>query len=111
MFNVLLQTKAYEHLGLFLCLCLHIVYFLRIDANLLGSLQPPNAKEFIDRVIKCPLHDIAIPLSGFRWEYNKVIGFHLALCLSTSILVIAPAKPVLWVSGKLSSLEAFVFTF
>ncbi|WOL02486.1 E3 ubiquitin-protein ligase [Canna indica] len=32
---------------------------------------PPKVKAFIDRVIKSPLHDIAIPLSGFRWEYNK----------------------------------------
>lgn len=29
-------------------------------------------KAFIDKVIQCPLQDIAIPLSGFRWEYGKV---------------------------------------
>ncbi|CAL9118924.1 unnamed protein product [Musa textilis] len=34
-------------------------------------LQPPKVKAFIDRVIKSPLHDIAIPLSGFRWEFKK----------------------------------------
>ncbi|CAA6653418.1 unnamed protein product [Spirodela intermedia] len=43
-----------------------VVPSLKLEAE-----PPPNAKEFIDRVIKCPLHDIAIPLSGFRWEYNK----------------------------------------
>ncbi|MCL7039483.1 hypothetical protein MKW94_010086 [Papaver nudicaule] len=32
---------------------------------------PPSIKTFIDIVIKTPLHDIAIPLTGFRWEYNK----------------------------------------
>ncbi|XP_042384907.1 E3 ubiquitin-protein ligase UPL1-like [Zingiber officinale] len=37
----------------------------------LESEPPPKVKDFIDRVIKSPLHDIAIPLSGFRWEYNK----------------------------------------
>ncbi|KAJ8645550.1 hypothetical protein MRB53_007298 [Persea americana] len=34
-------------------------------------MQPPKIKAFIDKVIKSPLHDIAIPLSGFRWEYSK----------------------------------------
>ncbi|XP_022131797.1 E3 ubiquitin-protein ligase UPL2-like isoform X2 [Momordica charantia] len=37
----------------------------------LDSEPPPKIKDFIDKVIQCPLHDIAIPLSGFRWEYNK----------------------------------------
>ncbi|XP_023545877.1 E3 ubiquitin-protein ligase UPL2-like isoform X2 [Cucurbita pepo subsp. pepo] len=37
----------------------------------LDSEPPPKIKAFIDQVIQCPLHDIAIPLSGFRWEYNK----------------------------------------
>ncbi|XP_026661935.2 E3 ubiquitin-protein ligase UPL2-like isoform X2 [Phoenix dactylifera] len=37
----------------------------------LESEPPPEVKAFIDRVIKTPLHDIAIPLSGFHWEYNK----------------------------------------
>ncbi|XP_031479304.1 E3 ubiquitin-protein ligase UPL1-like [Nymphaea colorata] len=32
---------------------------------------PPKIKDFIDRVIKCPLSDIAAPLSSFSWEYNK----------------------------------------
>ncbi|KAH6837954.1 hypothetical protein C2S53_000423 [Perilla frutescens var. hirtella] len=32
---------------------------------------PPSIKAFIDKVIQCPLQDIAIPLSGFRWEYGK----------------------------------------
>lgn len=35
-------------------------------------LQPPKVKAFIDKVIQCPLQDIQIPLSGFRWEYSKV---------------------------------------
>lgn len=34
--------------------------------------QPPKIKAFIEKVIQCPLQDIAIPLSGFWWEYNKV---------------------------------------
>ncbi|CAK9186569.1 unnamed protein product [Ilex paraguariensis] len=37
----------------------------------LDSEPPPKIKAFIDKVIQCPLQDIAIPLSGFRWEYNK----------------------------------------
>ncbi|KAL9666925.1 hypothetical protein QQ045_001269 [Rhodiola kirilowii] len=32
---------------------------------------PPKIKALIDKVIQSPLQDIAIPLSGFRWEYNK----------------------------------------
>ncbi|KAJ4837727.1 hypothetical protein Tsubulata_038110 [Turnera subulata] len=32
---------------------------------------PPKVKAFIDKVIQSPLQDIAIPLSGFRWEYSK----------------------------------------
>ncbi|KAK8580430.1 hypothetical protein V6N13_143527 [Hibiscus sabdariffa] len=32
---------------------------------------PPQIKAFIDKVIQSPLQDIAIPLSGFRWEYSK----------------------------------------
>lgn len=35
------------------------------------SEPPAKVKAFIDRVINIPLHDIAIPLSGFRWEFNK----------------------------------------
>lgn len=35
--------------------------------------QPPRIKAFIDKVIQCPLQDIAIPLSGFRWEFGKVV--------------------------------------
>ncbi|KAI3942446.1 hypothetical protein MKW98_013098 [Papaver atlanticum] len=37
----------------------------------LESEPPPSIKTFIDNVIKTPLQDIAIPLTGFRWEYNK----------------------------------------
>ncbi|KAF6160653.1 hypothetical protein GIB67_019593 [Kingdonia uniflora] len=37
----------------------------------LESEPPPAIRGFIDKVIKSPLADIAIPLSGFRWEYNK----------------------------------------
>ncbi|XP_042494478.1 E3 ubiquitin-protein ligase UPL2-like isoform X2 [Macadamia integrifolia] len=37
----------------------------------LESEPPPKVKAFIDKVIKSPLNDIEIPLSGFRWEYNK----------------------------------------
>ncbi|KAK7385406.1 hypothetical protein VNO78_31123 [Psophocarpus tetragonolobus] len=37
----------------------------------LDSEPPPKIKAFIDKIIQCPLQDIAIPLSGFRWEYNK----------------------------------------
>nr|GEV63223.1 E3 ubiquitin-protein ligase UPL2-like [Tanacetum cinerariifolium] len=32
---------------------------------------PPKVKAFIDKVIQCPLQDLAIPLSGFQWEYKK----------------------------------------
>ncbi|CAI9116114.1 OLC1v1017183C2 [Oldenlandia corymbosa var. corymbosa] len=37
----------------------------------LYSEPPKKVKAFIDKVIQCPLPDIAIPLSGFRWEYGK----------------------------------------
>ncbi|XP_022728281.1 E3 ubiquitin-protein ligase UPL2-like [Durio zibethinus] len=37
----------------------------------LDSEPPPQIKAFIDKVIQSPLQDIAIPLSGFRWEYIK----------------------------------------
>ncbi|QCE00747.1 E3 ubiquitin-protein ligase HUWE1 [Vigna unguiculata] len=37
----------------------------------LDTEPPPKIKGFIEKIIKCPLQDIAIPLSGFRWEYNK----------------------------------------
>ncbi|XP_075511798.1 LOW QUALITY PROTEIN: E3 ubiquitin-protein ligase UPL2-like [Primulina tabacum] len=37
----------------------------------LDTETPPRVKIFIDKVIQCPLQDIAIPLSGFRWEYGK----------------------------------------
>ncbi|CAN4122413.1 unnamed protein product [Withania somnifera] len=37
----------------------------------LDSEPPPRIKAFIDKVIQCPLQDIAIPLSGFCWEYDK----------------------------------------
>lgn len=37
----------------------------------LDSETPPKIKSFIDKVIQSPLQDMAIPLSGFRWEYNK----------------------------------------
>ncbi|XP_039041914.1 E3 ubiquitin-protein ligase UPL2-like isoform X2 [Hibiscus syriacus] len=37
----------------------------------LDSEPPPQIKAFIDNVIQSPLQDIAIPLSGFRWEYSK----------------------------------------
>ncbi|GLT87974.1 hypothetical protein SLE2022_060220 [Rubroshorea leprosula] len=40
----------------------------------LDSEPPPKIKAFIDKVIQSPLQDIAIPLSGFRWEYNKVLS-------------------------------------
>ncbi|KAF8377410.1 hypothetical protein HHK36_030787 [Tetracentron sinense] len=48
---------------------------LKLDSEpfclLFDCFQPPKIKAFINKVIKSPLHDIAIPLSGFRWEYNK----------------------------------------
>ncbi|XWS24002.1 hypothetical protein CRYUN_Cryun28dG0063800 [Craigia yunnanensis] len=37
----------------------------------LDSEPPPQIKAFIDKVIQSPLQDIAIPLSGFQWEYSK----------------------------------------
>ncbi|XP_004501671.1 E3 ubiquitin-protein ligase UPL2-like isoform X2 [Cicer arietinum] len=37
----------------------------------LDSEPPPKIKVFIEKVIQCPLQDIALPLSGFWWEYNK----------------------------------------
>ncbi|XP_028066908.1 E3 ubiquitin-protein ligase UPL2-like isoform X3 [Camellia sinensis] len=37
----------------------------------LDSEPPAKIKAFIDKVNQSPLQDIAIPLSGFRWEYGK----------------------------------------
>lgn len=37
----------------------------------LDSEPPHKIKAFIEKVIQCPLQDIALPLSGFWWEYNK----------------------------------------
>ncbi|KAI4339776.1 hypothetical protein MLD38_024681 [Melastoma candidum] len=37
----------------------------------LDSDPPPKVKAFIDKVIQSPLQDIAIPLSGFHWVYDK----------------------------------------
>ncbi|KAK9758378.1 hypothetical protein RND81_01G225900 [Saponaria officinalis] len=37
----------------------------------LDSEPPSKVKAFIEKVIQSPLQDIAIPLSGFRWEFNK----------------------------------------
>ena len=45
-------------------------------------LQPPKIKAFVDKVIQSPLQDIAIPLSGFRWEYSKVKAL---ICCCTKI--------------------------
>lgn len=48
--------------------------------------QPPRIKAFIDKVIQCPLQDIAIPLSGFRWEYGKVNTFTFSYPAAAFIL-------------------------
>ncbi|CAH8357182.1 unnamed protein product [Eruca vesicaria subsp. sativa] len=39
---------------------------IRLDTE-----PPAEIKSFIDKVIQSPLADIALPLSGFRWEYSK----------------------------------------
>ncbi|CAI5971391.1 unnamed protein product, partial [Closterium sp. NIES-65] len=36
-----------------------------------GSDPPPRVKEVIDSIISVPLHDIAKPLSEFKWTYDK----------------------------------------
>ncbi|GFS44094.1 similar to LOW protein: E3 ubiquitin ligase-like protein [Actinidia rufa] len=46
----------------------------------LDSEAPPAVQAFIDKVIQSPLQDIAIPLSGFRWEYSK----HFKLLLAST---------------------------
>ncbi|OIW21958.1 hypothetical protein TanjilG_17727 [Lupinus angustifolius] len=43
--------------------------------------RPPKIKGFIEKVIQCPLQDIAVPLSGFRWEYSKGNFHHWRLLL------------------------------
>ncbi|KAE9615198.1 putative aminoacyltransferase, E1 ubiquitin-activating enzyme [Lupinus albus] len=47
----------------------------------LDSQPPPKIKAFTEKVIHCPLQDIAIPLSGFRWEYSKGNFHHWGLLL------------------------------
>lgn len=56
--------------------------------TLYHNMQPPKIKAFIDKVIQCPLQDIAIPLSGFRWEYSKVIACYFGCMLFCSVLVL-----------------------
>ncbi|XP_022768487.1 E3 ubiquitin-protein ligase UPL2-like isoform X2 [Durio zibethinus] len=45
----------------------------------LDSEPPSQIKAFIDKVIQSPLQDIAIPLSGFQWEYSKGSFHHWRL--------------------------------
>jgi hypothetical protein len=75
--------------------------------------QPPKVKAFIDRVINITLHDIAIPLSGFRWDFSKVmiilllhntISFPL-LCLHQFSLTFNTHS----LAGKFSPLEASLY--
>jgi hypothetical protein len=76
------------------------------------ALQPANVKAFIDRVINIPLHDIAIPLSGFRWEFNKV-NFSKGqpiLCFSLASFVFVAYFTYLE-TGKFPPLEAFIYSF
>lgn len=70
---------------------LYIAYFLNYifflpDYLMVGHFltvfcwfQPPKIKAFINKVIQCPLQDIAIPLSGFRWEYSKVVASYFSV--------------------------------
>uniref|UniRef100_A0A1D1YWP9 HECT-type E3 ubiquitin transferase n=1 Tax=Anthurium amnicola TaxID=1678845 RepID=A0A1D1YWP9_9ARAE len=76
----------------------------------LESEPPQNVKEFIDRVIKCPLHDIAIPLSGFRWEYNKGNFHHwrpLFLHFDTYFKTYIASRKDLLLSDEISDEEKF----
>lgn len=73
-------------------------------------LQPPKIKAFIDKVIQSPLPDIAIPLSGFRWEYGKVISFYLFNIVSL-FYQFGLSLTCSWFSGEFSSLEAIVSAF
>jgi len=109
---MLLELVCQSELPFFMEFCVMSKNYEQISRSwywlLFGSLQLPKVKAFIDRVIKSPLHDIAIPLSGFRWEYNKVTWFWLDLPdlkLWPSIL------SVIMVSGKFPPLEATVSPF
>jgi len=62
------------------CVVCTDLFFKKSDHGF--CLQPPKIKAFVDKVIQSPLQDIAIPLSGFRWEYSKVKAF---FCCSTKI--------------------------
>lgn len=79
-------------------------------------LQPPKIKAFIDKVIQSPLQDIAIPLSGFHWEFSKVNLCCFFFCIPWTPLIpfshsTKYAYQMLWLTGKFSSLEAFVSAF
>ncbi|MQL76681.1 hypothetical protein Taro_009068 [Colocasia esculenta] len=63
-----------------------------------------------NRVIKCPLHDIAIPLSGFRWEYNKGNFHHwrpLFLHFDTYFKTYISCRKDLLLSDEISDEEKF----
>lgn len=61
---------------------LFIYFKVIITLTTFRCLQPPKVKAFIDKVIQCPLQDIQIPLSGFRWEYSKVCVYALLLIVN-----------------------------
>ncbi|KAL1349596.1 hypothetical protein HN51_026113 [Arachis hypogaea] len=76
----------------------------------LDSEPPPKVKAFIDKVIQCPLQDIAIPLSGFRWEYNKGNFHHwrpLLLHFDTYFKTYLSCRNDLTLSGNLEDDSAF----
>lgn len=73
------------------------------------AMQPPRVKAFIDKVIQCPLQDIAIPLSGFHWEYGKVTISYVYLIFV--VLGLFASNTAAAFSGELSSLEAIVSSF
>jgi hypothetical protein len=75
------------------------------------ALQPANVKAFIDQVINIPLHDIAIPLSGFRWEFNKVNFSKGQPILCFSLYFVSVAYSMYLETGKFPPLEAFIYSF
>ncbi|GLT45439.1 hypothetical protein SLA2020_192700 [Shorea laevis] len=74
--GVLLQWKLSEMANVRSSLPLRLRQLLAGEGAIVPSIKldsepPPKIKAFIDKVIQSPLQDIAIPLSGFRWAYNK----------------------------------------
>ncbi|KAL6511581.1 hypothetical protein OROGR_021178 [Orobanche gracilis] len=76
----------------------------------LDSKPPSKVKAFVEKVIQFPLQDIAIPLSGFRWEYGKGNFNHwrpLFLHFDTYFKTYLPRKDLLLLDDVVGDVSPF----